>query len=260
MIVAVMGKRPDRAPLFRETLGCIQRQTFKDYELIVVEQYVDDPLWESEVSKLASRYVPIKGTPFCNAWCKNVGARLAGGSTLLILDGDLVFGENYLQFVMERFESAEKYSAGASRVMFLSRSAAREYRSAHVYRNDWGRERLQWDLPIGIVRGTTTGPLVFDRDYFLNCVGGYNENYELWAAEDRDVLVRAVALMGDSEPRTMEYVVLHLWHGLREKMSRREVRCMFEHTVQDPLGVSKRLVEVGTGDPRHRSLIEVPRT
>lgn len=259
VITPIMGARRDRAPLFAEVMDCIQRQTYTDFEWIVVEQYEDKPLWRAQVKQYTARYMRIQGIPFSYVWCRNAGSRLAKGDILLFLDADMVCGTNYLEFVMEHFDPAGKYSVAGNRILWLNRAGTTKYMSTRVYTNDWPEEQVQWNLPVGMGKWCSGTPLMFTKDFFLNKLGGYHENFAGWASDDKEILTRAMAFTGDETPKTLDYTVLHLYHGARNpKADKREVGHIRACTDRDPIGISARLVAAKLGKRGLRTIIELP--
>lgn len=256
VVVAIMGEQPERVTAFMETLRCIRQQTLKDYEFVIVEQYSEEPLWREVADLALARYIAVQDDIHCRSWCKNVGARETVGDTLVFLDADVIFGNNYFRIIAETFDPRNGYSAGWNSTLWLTRVGLEEYQRTRIYIPYWVPIYVLWDLPIGLEKGTTFGlSTVFERGFF-DRLGGFNENYVLWAPDDKDMLARAAAASGDSEFHTLDYTMIHLWHGFRKKGPEEEQQRLLSYVKKYPLEVSELLVAANLGNPEHRIVID----
>ncbi len=83
-------------------LNDLEQQTYKDFELIIVDQ-------SSQKYRLPSSSFPINHLPSeakgpCNA--KNIGARASSGELLLFLDDDIRFASNFIELLITPIENS----------------------------------------------------------------------------------------------------------------------------------------------------------
>jgi len=270
-IVSIMGDHPQRARNFEATLRCIQQQDFQDYELVIVEQYIEKPLWESRAKSLNATYMAITESTlpdwarFCLSWCKNVGARVSKHDTLLMLDGDVAFGNDYFSRVVSTFRTDWGYLMGFSLLIRLNTKGTGIYLRDGTYHAEWPREHVEKTNNPGFSgSGGGGGSVVFDKRFFFDVIGGYSENYFGWGKEDKDCLLRAYRFAGGNEEgrlRRMDYTLLHLFHrhiGLAHRPKEATTH-YFKYTRPYPRRVTHLLVEAQVGRPEHRTLIDLSR-
>ena len=102
IVIPTGGNDPGRNRNFEECLRCIREQTFRDYEIIVVEQSLDGRFYKNE--NPSYKHIKIKDPQnrgFNLSWCRNVGARLASGEILILMDSDFVFEKDYFKTISE---------------------------------------------------------------------------------------------------------------------------------------------------------------
>lgn len=270
VIVSIMGDHPQRARNFEAVLRCIQQQDLQDYELVIVEQYIEKPLWEGRAKSINATYVAITEDTlpdwarFCLSWCKNVGARISKYDTLLMLDGDVVFGTDYFSRVADTFKPSWGYLMGFNSLTRLSAVGTDVYLRDGIYHAEWSPEcTRKTNYPGFAGSGGCGGSVIFDREFFFNVIGGYSENYFGWGKEDKDCLWRACTFTGDEKGKLkcMDYLLLHLFHrhiGLTHRPEEATIH-YFGYTRPYPRRVAQLLVEAQVGKLEHRTLIDLSR-
>lgn len=257
VVVPVMGNCLYRKRALVAVFDAIQRQSFSDYEVIVVEQYVEEMFWDDVVGGgTAAKYIPVKdsSTSFCLSWCRNVGARAASGSVIVLLDADVVFGDDYFYCIANAFNPSIGHMVGWRRCIYLNEQGSREYLSEFVFRTDQAPQLVQFDVNVGLHGGGGCGGvIVFDRRFYFDFFGGYNENYLKWGREDKDAMYRAMALTGRFN--FLGYDVLHLYHPVRRKLRSAEV--WYRYAKSNPLEVSSLLVAATLGKTNRRTIVDL---
>lgn len=271
IVIPILGMRPDRAAAFRLALECTKRQTFRDFELIVVEQYVEEqPLWKGEVTPLCDQYIAITEDTlpewgrFSLSWCKNVGARAAKYDIVVILDGDMVYGDDYYQRIVDAFDPTTGYLMGYNWISWLTPRGVQAYES-DGYKLKWEKDQTHKTTVSGWTgNGGGGGSIIFDKYYLFDVIGGYSENYYGWGKEDKDLLFRAhrmLAMTGDKVFQ-LPYTLLHLFHkrigGFSHKPPEADIH-YFQYTRRFPHQVCYLLVEAQVGKQEGVSMIDLSR-
>ena len=165
----------DEAKSLAATLDAVARQTYADFETIVVANGCID-----ETAAIAERYARvIRLAEPGLARARNVGARAARGEILLHLDADVVLSPRALQLAADRFGAAHAVGTFAGRPS-LDRLW---YRGLLALRG--------FAFRAGLYRGTL-GTIVCRRDHFLS-VGGFDPGRMPRANRD---LVRRLLQLG----------------------------------------------------------------
>jgi len=188
IILSVAGNDPKRTRNFNECIGCIEKQTFTGYEIIVVEQILDGKIYKTSKSHKHIKIEDKQSRRFNLSWCRNVGAREACGDTLILLDSDMVFESDYLEKI-SKFDGM--FAAGAETYYWSRNKATDDWLANHdfnIFRRLGGDNHKVAEvfrfrsMTVGCGYGAS---LVYNRNWFLDCFGGYNENFFGYGWEDK---------------------------------------------------------------------------
>ncbi len=159
--------------------GCLQsfkNQSFKDYELIIVDGLSKDQT--EYISKKYGKVVHQNGVGISNA--RNCGAKVAKGEIFVFADADVRVGKDFLKNVWKEFK---KYNLGGA-VPKIDVYDPKKYSIKFGY--NFYKKVI--DLSNKVGKGATIGScFIFRRDVFEK-VGGFNEN--LITVEDTDLTYR----------------------------------------------------------------------
>lgn len=155
-----------------ECLLSLKRQTFKDFEVIVVDDGSTDNTYT-----IASKYAIVIKTPFNlgAGAARNLGAKASGGQILCFTDADVVLPEDWLEKIFARIQNKDvKCIAGGYRNSignsFIERFAHLEL----VYRRK--------NLPLFVATAVANNFSCY-RDIFFE-FGGFPEQYKCDKCED----------------------------------------------------------------------------
>lgn len=199
IIIGVRGT--GRVPLFRACMASMRSQTGVSAEIIVVEQS-----WQREFEGLVPegvRYVHQQATspdmPFNRSWALNGGARAARGRILVLHDADMLLPQQSGQEIVRLIDRGLD-AVRLPRLLFYldpaTSAAVQESGSIPVHAR---MERI-------IANNRT--PVAVTRSAYL-AIGGHDEEFSGWGAEDDDFMDRLASLkvgQGAVLP------ILHLWH------------------------------------------------
>lgn len=184
LIVSTFG----RSAVLGRVLESLDRQTFRDFEVIVVDQNVDDRtlplinrLWNFELSHL--RCPGVRGI----SAGRNVGWRAARGGIVLFPDDDCWYPSGFLTEGLRRFEAS-----GAQ--LLSGRAAAEDGRSI----NGRYARTARAITPINVWICQMEWVTFIDRAW-IDRIGGFDEGIGIgsaspWqAAEGPDLILRALA-------------------------------------------------------------------
>jgi predicted glycosyltransferase involved in capsule biosynthesis len=192
-----------------EVMYCLCRQTYKNVEVILVEQYSQFPVMSHMKFDTNYVYVPLKHDMFNISWCHNVGSKAAKGDLLLHYSADVVVGDDYIETVLSSYE--KDYIFGWSKLIALSNIGTDAYLKTRAYKDTWEGNEIQHEV-VSMASGSFMGgSCMFERDFFFNVLGGYNEGYFNWGCEDVDTMLRTQLLSGTW--RSAVYTLLHLYHS-----------------------------------------------
>ena len=223
IIIPTGGNDQQRNRNFNECLTCIKNQTFKDYEIIVVEQSLDGYFYKSNNSIADYKHIEIKDPQnrgFNLSWCRNVGAREAKGDILVLMDSDFVFENDYFSKISE-FNS--EFAAGAETYYWCNtEEPTSEWirtRNFDTFRKKGGDARDPIFRFRSMTRGCGFGAiLVYNRNWFWEEFGGYNENFFRYGWEDKAATETIKILLGKND-ETMDRIpgeAAHLNHRSKD--------------------------------------------
>lgn len=183
-------------------------QKMRGWEIVVVEQdqspQLDSADWPYTIKRL---YASNPG-PFNKAWGFNVGARAAQGDVLFFCDADVLLEHGGLKsaaslctmraLAVKPFDRLIDLSASDSEAVLSGAACDFDRSDASVLRGE--RERLCF-----------CGGAFFLRRNLYHAMGGFDERYLGWGAEDNAMTLRMQRLTTDVavlEGRA----AIHLWH------------------------------------------------
>jgi len=184
--VSVIVRTKDRPGLLREALASLASQTFRDFEVVVVNDS-DVPLESAgtAVDGLRVRVVS-PGPPHGRARAANFGAEAAAGKWIAYLDDDDLFLSDHLETLVGVLEGQAHFHAAFTSALLVRQVHAEggEYREASrgaVFDYAFDPERLLFSNTIPLLC------LMHRRSTFLEA-GRFDESFDLY--EDWDFLIR----------------------------------------------------------------------
>ncbi len=198
--VSVIIPTYNRAHLIREALESVFSQTYRDYEVIVVDDGSTDNTREILASYRDRIHIVWQENQGISA-ARNRGILLARGKYLAFLDSD----DRWLPEKLER------------QVSYLDQNSYMGLVSSHLWRYEIGKEKERERVPRSIGRSfgeLVTGPNFIDtstvviRKRCIEVVGNFDESMP--AAEDWELWVRIAKRFGI---HCMEDILAeHRWH------------------------------------------------
>lgn len=194
----------DRLEMLQEAVVSVARQSFQDWELIVVDDASKQPPDPTELSRWAGRDVRLDkvSTPSGGAHAKSVGAAAARGEVLAFLDDDDLWDPAYLeranqamlaqpevrvlfmgvQWFGERGKSGQESQERGMAIILEQTGAKPDSQGVIRFHQDALFTALLQRVPMPFQR-----PLAHREDYLA--IGGYRPECLLW---DCDWALRAV--------------------------------------------------------------------
>jgi len=248
VIVPYCNTDQTRLPALYNLLDCIKAQDFyvtdrnnertqeKAYEVIFVEQKNTVDYKSVDTKGLVDKHIIVEHIgEFNKSWVMNVAARNTDMPLLVFTDADMLFGAEYLSFTNVWRETnfpRPKFFVGW----------------------DWIIKLPGRDEPIArMVRHTalTAGGVFWvEKDFYWE-IGGMNENYFGYGAEDNDFWVRANITMGKKGLKNVlntPYPMAHTYHhNVFEPSPKRFY--FLDRTIQYPEKVIAKLKAQNLGNP-----------
>lgn len=239
-VILAIGGSPERYANFCHVFRALREQTLTDYEIVVVENDKDQRLRDLRCSNV--QYIHVDDEPFSKAWLCNVGARVATGEILLFIDGDALIGRNYLATVLDRFNTNEKWAFAHETAIYLSETGTYimlcSQQAVQTVPLAANIEKLRHPKP----EGSAGLAIVFEKNFYWDEVGGYNEYFHSWGGED-NCLARRAEMKHPRGP-DIPYTVYHLHHEGRKPSPMRKFGLLPERYLDE---ISARVVASRTG-------------
>jgi hypothetical protein len=227
--VSVIVRTKDRPQLLREALESLRAQTFRDFEVLVVNDGGARPDLPGEGVAASVRVLDTQ-PPHGRTRALNTGLRAARGRFVAYLDDDDVYLPPHLALLERFLAGSDTYRAAYTQVRVVLQSLGGDGR--------YGDERTidTYDRPFNAPRllSSNTIPLIglmHDRELAL-AIDGFDESFDLF--EDWDFLIRLsdrtrfhpipevtaiYRLRGDGSNATTEVP----WRSPRSEEARRQI-------------------------------------
>jgi len=240
----------------RTITAFLKRQTYRDFEVILVEQ-IDAKLGDIRTGgphydKLTvDRYLPLRAKHhniFSPAWMCNCGVKHARGNTLLFLDTDVVFDEKYLSRVSN---CPHPFFFSFKKAIHLTEEATKTVRATcKVTKADLAGATA---YPAGALEHPGYAPCA-QKSFFTGRLGAYNENYLGWGGLDNDIAWRARHIMG--QDHMLASNIYHMWHPRKHAVTVNYIMQTWRFTWKKTQQAQKLLQNRPWGDPNGPILID----
>jgi glycosyltransferase involved in cell wall biosynthesis len=253
IVIPIGGNDYLRGRNFNECLKCINEQTFKDFEIIVVEQSLDGNFY-----KTSSKYKHIGindplNRGFNLSWCRNVGAKEAEGDILVLMDSDFVFDKDYFKVISE-FKG--KFAAGAETYYWCNREDPTtewlKTKDLESIRSKGSDNHLSHVFKFrSMTKGSGYGAiLVYNKEWFFNVLGGYNENFFKYGWEDKATTesIKFLLNKNDEELDRIPYEAFHLFHLNKDTRNLKTNEVLFKKfTTMDQIELCEAIKKINIG-------------
>lgn len=215
-ITILIGVRNRSDHRLTNSLGSIRNQTYPT-ELVrpMVVDYGSDPDHAGRTRQICDQfeadYVRVDDDgPWSRARCLNIGIRRAETKFLMTSDVDMVFSPSYASDAMRVLE-AEPLSIVCAPMLDLPQEALPALQQAARQGESLDLEHWK-DRAIDRFEGEIHPSLGVSRTVFYKLIRGYDEFFEVWGGEDRDLMRRLMALGLETRRIPAASYYLHQWH------------------------------------------------
>lgn len=263
IILPTGGSDPQRNRNFNECLKCIQEQEFKDFEVIVVEQSLDGKFYKQNSSIISYTHIGISDPSnrgFNLSWCRNVGARESKGEIIVLMDSDFVFEKEYFTRISE---FSGNFAAGAETYYWCNHeNPTNEWirtRDFNHFRNKGAGPRDEVFKFRSMTKGCGYGAiLVYNREWFWNIFGGYNENFFRYGWEDKSATetIKFLLSKNDDTMDRIPYEAAHLSHRSKDVRNINiNEKLFYSFLSMNQNELVKKIKEANVGKKSHPSTI-----
>jgi GT2 family glycosyltransferase len=205
----------NNAEYLRRCLGCLLLQTFRDFEVLII----DNGSFDDETDKLKQEYAQLalhierlsvnKGF----AWANNLGAKIARGTWLALLNTDAFPNPDWLENILQAANRHPDFSFFSSRQIqfnqpdILDGSGDEYHISGLAWRRFYNYPAENYGLHEEEVFSACAAAAIYNRDDFLKA-GGFDESYFSYF-EDVDLSFR-LRLAGERCLYVPQAVVQHI--------------------------------------------------
>jgi hypothetical protein len=198
----VLGVRgTGRLPQFRCCLASLLAQSEAACEIVVVEQSVRSEF--ETVIPPSVRYLHQQATdrdmPYNRGWALNAGVRAARGEIVVLHDADMIVPQRFAAAIHERMSRGLDALRLPRFIFYLDEPTSRLIAE---------ERRMPARLAVDQIVANNPTPIALTRDAYLR-IGGHDEAFYGWGAEDNEFLDRARTLrIGEGA----FLPIVHLWH------------------------------------------------
>lgn len=187
-MVTVIIPTYKRTKYIERAIFSILRQTYKDYEIIVVDDNNPNTEDRKRLEKIMKKYennsriIYVKHDENRNgAVARNTGIRMAKGEYITFLDDDDYFLKNRLEILVSALEENKEYNGAFSSSLIKKEKLFTKLKIASEFK-DYVKETLSYISIIG------TGSNMFFRAQALKDINGFNEDF--FRHQDFELLIR----------------------------------------------------------------------
>jgi len=196
VIIGHRGEGPRRRNL-EKVLRHIWSQT-EDVYVVLVEQ--DETPKVADIADQVDDYVFCHSNrPYNRGWAFNVGSRRAKTEYLLLHDNDICVPSQYLTWGLRRINGFDAVKPW-SKIHYLDEETSTE----------WPSDKYNCTL-VYTSLNVHGGSLLIRRDFFDH-VGGFDERFEGWGAEDDAFFWKITRLGKVASFKGIDPGLYHLWH------------------------------------------------
>ena len=203
-LTIIMGVRNRAGERLERCLASLQAQTFQDFQAILVD-YGSDTKQAIATHQIVMQfpfcqyvYSETRGYPWNRSRALNIGARLSTTEYVMTTDVDIIFPPNFLEIVTRNVHP--------ERVLYCH---------PHYLPNgfqDWDNlHSYLGKLSVGNINARG-GCQVIQRQVFFQ-LGGFDEYYQYWGVEDRDLHHRLMSLGLQELWLNDQTHIFHQWHA-----------------------------------------------
>lgn len=260
IIIPTAGNDQQRNRNFDQCISCINEQSFRDFEVIVVEQSLDGKFYKNNLPFKSIQIRDPHDRGFNLSWCRNVGAREAEGDIIVLMDSDFVFEKDYFKTISEY---TGNFAAGAETYYWCNTEDPTiqwiRQRDFNIFRSKGAGPRDEVFKFRSMTRGCGYGAiLVYNKDWFWNSFGGYNENFFRYGWEDKAATETIKIILGrdDESMDRIPYEAAHLNHRNKDVRNMNVNERLFQtFTKMDQAELVKSIKEAGVGNKNHPTTI-----
>lgn len=247
-----------REEAFKNLLNCLKVQEYLKevnaniaFELVIVEQvtpkttyYANKKIKELLPEEFAgAKYIQLlhDSESFNKSWCVNVAMKKAYHDHIIVIDADSLFGKDYLKTIKDYVENTHE---DLNKIMITWNTL--------VCLPGKDNPIVRYVSPL--VTKAMGGVWYTWKPYFLQQLGGMNENYSSYGGEDNDLYERAILLQ--KNPITLiPYTLVHQYHSWKSPAFNADY--LFNISLQNAYAITERLKSTDIGNPKHPTLIDM---
>lgn len=187
-MVSVIIPTYKRSEFIERAIESVLKQTYLDFEIIVVDDNDPNTEYREELEKKMKKYEANPKIKYIQheknkngAAARNTGINVAKGEYITFLDDDDIFLSNRLEILVDKLEKNQEYDAAYSSVIIIKGRKIIGYTSAKRSGN-MKNELLLGNFSLG------TGSNLFFRANALKAINGFDESFK--RHQDIEVMVR----------------------------------------------------------------------
>lgn len=187
-MVSVIIPTYKRSEFIERAIESVLKQTYLDFEIIVVDDNDPNTEYREELEKKMKKYEANPKIKYIQheknkngAAARNTGINVAKGEYITFLDDDDIFLSNRLEILVDKLEKNQEYDAAYSSVIIIKGHKIIGYTNANKSGN-MKNELLLGTFSLG------TGSNLFFKARALKAINGFDESFK--RHQDIEVMVR----------------------------------------------------------------------